>query len=70
MIDLHQGFSGRELTPDGERPTTAADVALAQLEAASALSRRHWRAAAAQQAEALRLLGRAAASALRRRLSR
>lgn len=70
MIDLHQGFSGHEPNPNDDRPTTVADAALAQIEAASAAAKGRWRIAALQQLEAARLLGRVAGSALRDRLSR
>jgi hypothetical protein len=55
MIDLHQGFSGRELA---DVPPTVASVAVVQLDAAMALARGQLLRAARGQWAAGRLLGR------------
>lgn len=67
MIDLHQGFSGRELE---EVTPTLASLAVVQLDAASALARGQLRRAARGQLAAARLLGQALARAVRERLDR
>ena len=56
MIDLHQGFSGRELN---EVPPTLTSLAMVQLDAATALARGQLRRAAREQLAAARLLSRA-----------
>jgi hypothetical protein len=56
MIDLHQGFSGHELRM---MPPSVAALAVLQLDAATALTRGDFRAAARGQWAAARLLGRA-----------
>ena len=56
MIDLHQGFSGRELD---EVPPTLTSLAVVQLDAATALARGQLRRAAREQLAAARLLGQA-----------
>jgi hypothetical protein len=67
MIDLHQGFSGRELE---EVPPTLASLAVVQLDAATALARGQlWRAARGQLAAA-RLLGQAFVHGVRERIGR
>ncbi len=65
MIDLHQGFSGRELD---EVPPTLTSLAVVQLDAATALARGQWRRAARGQLAAARLLGRALVQGVRERL--
>jgi hypothetical protein len=55
MIDLHQGFSGRELE---EVSPTITSVAVIQLDAAVALARGQLRRAAREQLAAARLLAR------------
>jgi hypothetical protein len=55
MIDLHQGFSGRELE---EVEPTVASLAVVQLDAVTALARGQVRRAARGQWAAARLLGR------------
>lgn len=67
MIDLHQGFSGRELE---EVPPTLASLAVVQLDAATALARGELRRAARGQLAAARLLGQALVKAVRERLER
>ena len=67
MIDLHQGFSGRELE---EVPPTLTSLALVQLDAATALARGELRRAAREQWAAARLFGQALAQAVRERLQR
>jgi len=54
MIDLHQGFSGRELK---EVSATLGSVAVVQLDAAMALARGQLRRAARGQLAAYKLLG-------------
>lgn len=67
MIDLHQGFSGRELD---EVPPTLTSLAVVQLDAATALARGElWRAARGQLAAA-RLLGKALVHGVRERFKR
>jgi len=65
MIDLHQGFSGREL--EHAEPTVAS-VAVIQLDAAMALSRGQLRRAAREQAAAARLLGEIVIRGIRERI--
>lgn len=65
MFDLHQGFTNEE---GDEQAPSAQAVAMAQLDAASALSKGRVRDAAVQQARAARLLGRLALARLRERL--
>ena len=67
MIDLHQGFSGRELD---EVPPTLTSLAVVQLDAAAALARGQLRRAAREQLAAARLLGQALVHAVRERLGR
>ena len=67
MIDLHQGFSGRELD---EVPPTLTSLAVVQLDAAAALARGQLRRAAREQLAAARLLGQALVQAVRERLGR
>jgi hypothetical protein len=67
MIDLHQGFSGRELE---EVPPTLASLAVVQLDAATALARGDLRRAARGQLAAARLLGQALVRSVKERLSR
>ena len=67
MIDLHQGFSGRELD---EVPPTLASLAVVQLDAATSLARGELRRAARGQIAAARLLGQALVKAVRERLER
>ena len=67
MIDLHQGFSGRELE---EVPPTLASLAVVQLDAATALARGDLRRAARGQLAAARLLGQALVRSLKERLAR
>lgn len=64
MIDLHQGFSGRELE---EVPPTLASLAVVQLDAATALARGELRRAAREQLAAWRLAGQAIVAGLRER---
>lgn len=64
MIDLHQGFSGRELE---EVPPTLASLAVVQLDVATALSRGELRRAAREQLAAWRLCGQAIVAGLRER---
>jgi hypothetical protein len=66
MIDLHQGFSGRELE---DVPPTLASVAVVQLDAATALARGELRRAARGQLAAVRLLGQALLRSVRERLA-
>jgi hypothetical protein len=54
MIDLHQGFSGRELE---EVTPTVASLAVVQLDAAIALVRGEWKRAARGQLACARLFG-------------
>jgi hypothetical protein len=67
VIDLHQGFSGRELD---EVPPTLTSLAVVQLDAAAALARGQLRRAAREQLAAARLLGQALVQAVRERLGR
>ena len=67
MIDLHQGFSGRELE---EVPPTLGSLAVVQLDAATALARGQLRRAARLQLAGARLLGRALVREVRERLAR
>jgi len=67
VIDLHQGFSGRELD---EVPPTLTSLAVVQLDAAAALARGQLRRAAREQLAAARLLGQALVHAVRERLGR
>ena len=67
MIDLHQGFSGRELE---DVTPTLASLAVVQLDAATALARGELRRAARGQLAAARLLGQALVRAVRERLER
>ena len=67
MLDLHQGFTGEEAR---DAPATVSSLAVAQLEVASALSRRQWKDAARQQVAAWGLLGRVAAATVKDRLRR
>jgi len=67
MIDLHQGFSGRELD---EVPSTLASMAVVQLDAATALARGELRRAARGQLAAARLLGQALVRSVRERFKR
>src|SRR4051812_47564573 len=62
MFDLHQGFTFPERTSAEPQP---ADIAFAQLDAASALAKGRLRDAATQQARAARLLAQLAAARLR-----
>ncbi len=80
MIDLHQGFSGREPprpSPVGARkgelhdvPPTLGTLAVVQLDAATALANGQLHRAARGQWAAARLLGQALARELGKRLSR
>jgi hypothetical protein len=65
MLDLHQGFSGRELE---EVSATIGSVAVVQLDAAMALARGQLRRAAREQLAAYRLIGRAVARSVADRL--
>jgi hypothetical protein len=67
MIDLHQGFSGRELS---DVEPTVASVAVVQMDAAMALARGQLRRAARGQWAAARLLGRVMWRGLRERVVR
>ena len=67
MIDLHQGFSGRELD---EVPPTLTSLAVVQLDAATALARGELRRAARGQLAAARLLGQALVRSVRERFTR
>jgi hypothetical protein len=67
MIDLHQGFSGREL--EDVQPTVAS-VAVVQLDAAVALARGELKRAARGQWAAARLLGQVVLRGLRERVVR
>jgi hypothetical protein len=67
MIDLHQGFSGRELD---EVPPTLTSLAVVQLDAATALARGELRRAARGQLAAARLLGQALVRGVRERFRR
>ena len=67
MIDLHQGFSGRELE---DVPPTLASLAVVQLDAATALARGELRRAAKTEWLAARLLGQALVRGVRERLRR
>jgi hypothetical protein len=67
MIDLHQGFSGRELD---EVPATLTSVAVVQLDVATALARGQLRRAARGQLACARLIGQALVRGLRERLAR
>jgi hypothetical protein len=64
MIDMHQGFSGRELA---EVSPTVGSLAFVQLDAAVALARGELRRAARDQLAAARLLGRVLIHGLRER---
>jgi hypothetical protein len=66
MIDLHQGFSGRELD---EVPPTLASLAVVQLDAATALARGELRRAARGQLAAWRLAGQALVTTVRERFA-
>ena len=65
MIDLHQGFSGRELE---EVSATLGSVAVVQLDAAMALARGQLRRAARGQLAAYKLLGRVLVEDVKKRL--
>jgi hypothetical protein len=67
MIDLHQGFSGRELD---EAPATLASLAVVQLDAAAALVRGELKRAARAELAAARLVGRAIMQSVRERIGR
>ena len=67
MIDLHQGFSGRELD---EVPPTLTSLAVVQLDAATALARGELKRAARGQLAAARLLGQALVRGVRERFKR
>jgi hypothetical protein len=67
MIDLHQGFSGRELD---EVPPTLTSLAVVQLDAATALARGDLKRAARVQLAAARLLGQALVRGVRDRFRR
>ena len=67
MIDLHQGFSGRELE---EVAPTVASVAVVQLDAVTALARGQLRRAARGQLAAARLLGQVMLRGVRERIVR
>jgi hypothetical protein len=67
MIDLHQGFTGRELE---EVSPTIGSVAVVQLDATLALARGQIRRAARGQLAAYRLLSRVVVDGLKQRLSR
>jgi hypothetical protein len=67
MIDLHQGFSGRELE---ELSATLGSFAVVQLDAAFALARGELRRAARGQLAAYKLLGRALVEGVRERWTR
>jgi hypothetical protein len=67
MIDLHQGFSGRELD---EVPPTLTSLAVVQLDAATALARGQLKRAARGQLAAARLLGQALVRGVRERFRR
>lgn len=67
MIDLHQGFSGRELE---EVKPTIGSLAVVQLDAAMALARGELRRAARDQVAAARLLGQMVIQGLRERVVR
>ena len=67
MIDLHQGFSGRELA---DVPPTLTSLAVVQLDAAAALARGELRRAARGQLAAARLMGRAIVQGVRERFRR
>jgi hypothetical protein len=67
MIDLHQGFSGRELE---EVSATLGSVAVVQLDAVMALARGEVRRAARGQLAAYWLLSRAVVAGLKERLTR
>jgi uncharacterized phosphosugar-binding protein len=67
MIDLHQGFSGRELQ---EVAPTIGSVAVVQLDAAMALAKGQLRRAARGQLAAYKLLGRVFVEGLKERLVR
>ncbi|HEY2743570.1 MAG TPA: hypothetical protein VGL86_03065 [Polyangia bacterium] len=67
MIDLHQGFSGRELE---EVPPTLASLAVVQLDAAAALARGELRQVARAELAAARLIGRAIMQGVRERFRR
>lgn len=67
MIDLHQGFTGRELQ---EVSPTLGSVAVVQLDATMALAKGQIRRAARGQIAAYKLLGRVFVEGLKERLSR
>lgn len=67
MIDLHQGFSGRELE---EVEPTLGSVAVVQLDAATALARGELRRAARLQLVGAKLIGQALVRSVRERLAR
>jgi hypothetical protein len=67
VIDLHQGFSGRELSA---LPPTIASVAVVQLDALTALARGQLRRAAREQLAAAQLLGRIMLRGVRERIVR
>jgi hypothetical protein len=67
VIDLHQGFSGRELE---EAPATLTSLAVVQLDAAAALARGEIKRAARIELAAARLLGRAIVQSVRERIRR
>ena len=67
MIDLHQGFSGRELE---EVSATIGSVAVVQLDAAMALARGQLRRAARGQLFAYKLLAQVLADQVKERFLR
>ena len=67
MIDLHQGFTGRELK---EVSATLGSVAFVQLDATMALARGQLRRAARGQLAAYKLLAKMVSDGLKQRLSR
>jgi hypothetical protein len=67
MLDLHQGFSGRELE---ELAPTVTSYAVVQLDAATAMARRQWRRAVRDQVAAWKLLGRVVWKGVRERMIR
>jgi hypothetical protein len=67
MIDLHQGFSGRELQ---DVPPTLGSLAVVQLDAATALANGQLRRACGAQWAAAKLLGLALAREVHKRLTR
>jgi hypothetical protein len=67
VIDLHQGFSGRELE---EVPATLTSLAVVQLDAAAALVRGEIRRAARVELAAARLTVRVLVRSVRERIGR